>query len=304
MIQVGGAGDTASQDYGEAMKSGRILDRQDHARDGAGMTYVYPVVSRRAGGVSIGINLNPNHACNFRCVYCQVPGLVYGKAPDIDLDLLEAELSGFLDHVLHGDFMARRVPAEARRLCDVAFSGNGEPTSVADFAAVVDLVVHTMDDAGVDPGVKLRLITNGSLGNKDHVQRGIARMAERNGEVWFKFDAGTDAALEKINNYPGGVARQRRNLREVANRCPTWLQTCVFAWHNAPPAEADLAAWLAVVAEEVALGTPLAGVYLYGIARQSFQPEASQLSALPSPWLEAFAQRIRDETGLVVEART
>ncbi|MCZ7653212.1 MAG: hypothetical protein M5R42_01445 [Rhodocyclaceae bacterium] len=39
------------------------LDVTDpHSRDSAGLTYVYPVVSRRAGGVSIGINPNPNNA--------------------------------------------------------------------------------------------------------------------------------------------------------------------------------------------------------------------------------------------------
>ena len=45
-----------------------LLDSTDHSRDSAGMTYVYPVVSRRAGGVSIGMNLNPNNACNWRCI--------------------------------------------------------------------------------------------------------------------------------------------------------------------------------------------------------------------------------------------
>jgi len=253
--------------------------------------------------VSIGINLNPNQACNFRCVYCQVPGLVYGKAPDIDLTLLERELRTFLDHVLHGDFMERRVPENARRLCDVAFSGNGEPTSVADFGAVVEVVIRVMDEAGVAPDVKLRLITNGSLGNKGHVQAGVARMAKRNGEVWFKFDAGRDTDLVSINNYPGGVARQRRNLREIAARCDTWLQTCVFAWHGQPPTDEALQGWLEVVADEVKHGTPLTGVYLYGIARQSFQPEAAELSALPGAWLTAYAERIEEQTGLRVEAR-
>ena len=56
------------------------------------MTYVYPVVSRRAGGVSIGINLNPNNACNWRCVYCQVPDLKRGAAPAIELKKFTASL--------------------------------------------------------------------------------------------------------------------------------------------------------------------------------------------------------------------
>src|SRR6266481_393681 len=81
----------------------------DHDRGNAGLTYVYPVVSRRAGGVSVGINLNVNNACNWRCIYCQVPGLTRGAPPPVDLVKLERELSGFLQDVLHGDFLAARV---------------------------------------------------------------------------------------------------------------------------------------------------------------------------------------------------
>ena len=78
------------------------LKVSDHDRDLAGLTYVYPVLSRRAGGVSIGINLNPNNACNWHCAYCQVPDLVRGRAPAIDLARLEAELRGFLADLIHG----------------------------------------------------------------------------------------------------------------------------------------------------------------------------------------------------------
>jgi wyosine [tRNA(Phe)-imidazoG37] synthetase (radical SAM superfamily) len=89
----------------------------------SGLTYIYPVVSRRAGGVSIGINLNVNNACNWRCVYCQVPNLKRGTPDKIDLALLEQELRGFLNQLLHGDFMERYVAEGDRHLKDIAFSG-------------------------------------------------------------------------------------------------------------------------------------------------------------------------------------
>src|SRR5688500_14609174 len=34
--------------------------------------FVYPVLSRRSAGISIGVNLNPDKICNFDCIYCQV----------------------------------------------------------------------------------------------------------------------------------------------------------------------------------------------------------------------------------------
>jgi hypothetical protein len=44
------------------------------------------------------------------------------------------------------------------------------------------------------------------------------------------------------------------------------------------------------------------GVLLYGIARNSMQPEAPRLSALTLDQLERFSQRIR-ELGLAVKVR-
>ena len=78
------------------MQATQRLSISDHSREAAGLIYVYPVISRRAGGVSIGINLNPNNACNWRCIYCQVPNLKRGAAPAIDLHKLDSELRGFL----------------------------------------------------------------------------------------------------------------------------------------------------------------------------------------------------------------
>src|SRR5687768_11026624 len=79
------------------------LTVSDHRRDAAGLVYVYPVLSRRAGGVSVGVNLNPNNACNWRCIYCQVPDLKRGPAPRINVPQLESELRGLLTEFLAAD---------------------------------------------------------------------------------------------------------------------------------------------------------------------------------------------------------
>ena len=83
------------------------LTTNNHATDVVGLTYVYPVISRRVGGLSVGINFNTNNACNWRCIYCQVPDLKLGAAPVLDQALLEAELRFFLNEVLYGDFYER-----------------------------------------------------------------------------------------------------------------------------------------------------------------------------------------------------
>jgi wyosine [tRNA(Phe)-imidazoG37] synthetase (radical SAM superfamily) len=276
------------------------LSVSDHSRDNAGLIYVYPVISRRAGGVSVGINLNINNACNWRCIYCQVPALRRGAPPRVDLPVLRSELSGFLQNVLKGDFFATRVPEGARRLNDIALSGNGEPTSAKEFEQVIDVIDDVRRDTGVPEAVKTVLITNGSLMQRDGVQRGVKKLAALNGEVWFKLDRATDAGMRKINNSRIGMTRVRANLAVAARLCPTWIQTCLFAIDGAGPDEAEQQAYVEFLRAGVAQRIALQGVLLYGLARQSLQPEAPRLTALPHEWLETFAQRIR-ALGLAVK---
>jgi wyosine [tRNA(Phe)-imidazoG37] synthetase (radical SAM superfamily) len=265
----------------------------DHDRDSAGMTYVYPVVSRRAGGVSVGVNLNPNNACNWACVYCQVPNLVRGTAPEIDLEQLESELRAMLADILHGDFMRTRVPEGARRLNDIALSGNGEPTSAKAFPQVIELIGRVVADFGLAETIKLVLITNGSLIDRPRVRDGLVKMAALNGEVWFKFDSATASGMRAINQTRIAPDKQFERLGMAAQLCPTWLQTCMFALDDAPPSASEQAAYLAAIERIRQQRIPIRGVLLYGLARPSMQPQASRLSALPAEWLNDFADRIR-----------
>ncbi|QID18085.1 radical SAM protein [Nitrogeniibacter mangrovi] len=272
------------------------LSTNDHRRDFAGMTYVYPVLSRRAGGVSVGINLNPNNACNWHCVYCQVPDLVRGTAPDIDLGLLERELTAFLSALTPGDYLARHVPEGLRVIQDIAFSGNGEPTSAKGFDRIVERVAACRDAAGLAT-VPIRLITNGSLVGREEVRRGIARLAAAGGEVWFKVDAGRAEDIERINGVRIEPATVAHRLQTCAQLAPTWVQTCLFAWDGQAPTEEQIDAYLACL--DAAGVDRLEGVLLYGVARESMQPEAPRVAALSADTLDACAARIR-ESGLTV----
>jgi wyosine [tRNA(Phe)-imidazoG37] synthetase (radical SAM superfamily) len=275
------------------------LTVSDHTRDSSGMTYVYPVVSRRAGGVSVGINLNPNNACNWRCMYCQVPNLRRGGPPPIDLDRLAVELDRMLDDIVSGDFMSHRVPEDQRRLIDIAFSGNGEPTSAAEFSGAVELAAAALARRGLASAVKLRLITNGSLLDRRQVRAGIARLGELGGEVWFKVDAATSAAVARINGVRMKMASVERRLRLCAGLCPTWVQTCLFELDRAPPAAGEIDALVAFLS---ACRQCLRGVFLYGLARPSAQAEAPRLGPVAPEWMDAVARRLR-AAGLAVEIR-
>ncbi|MBA3995910.1 MAG: radical SAM protein [Candidatus Accumulibacter sp.] len=266
-----------------------MLKVTDHSRDSAGLTYVYPVVSRRAGGVSVGINLNVNNACNWACVYCQVPDLTRGGPPPIDLDRLEAELRGFLHAATHGDFLERNAPPEARRLMDVAFSGNGEPTSAAEFDATVERVERVLRDFGLLDSLKLRLITNGSLLHRPEVQRGIARIGAIDGEIWLKVDRATEEAIARVNGIRLAPEKIEAALLRCADLAPTWVQTCYFAIDGQESSEAEQAAYLALIG---AVRQKIKGVHLYGLARPSLQPDAQRLSNVAPENFRRFAERI------------
>jgi wyosine [tRNA(Phe)-imidazoG37] synthetase (radical SAM superfamily) len=272
----------------------------DHDRASADMRYIYPVVSRRAAGVSVGINLNPNNACNWRCIYCQVPELTRGTAPSIDLLLLQVELLDFLHDLLHGEFIQQRVPEGMRRINDIALSGNGEPTSSAEFSAVIALIAKVRKAVALPDTVKTVLITNGSLMHRETVQNGLRDMARINGEVWFKLDRASEAGMLRINDTHSSMDKVREHLCTAITLCPTWLQTCWFAIDGIAPSVQDEDDYLVFVASILRDGQPLQGVLLYGLSRPSLQAEAPRLSALPGGKLEAFAQRLR-ELGLTVK---
>lgn len=274
----------------------QTLTISDHDRERAGLRYVYPVVSRRAGGVSIGINLNPNNACNWACIYCQVPNLSRGGPPPLDLALLESELNVMLDEVLHGDFMQTLVAPEARRLVDIAFSGNGEPTSAPEFADAVALVVRIVRARALRD-LKLRLITNGSLVQRRYVQAGLRLLAEAGGEVWFKVDAVEPARVLLLNGVHQKPGAALTRLRFCATLAPTWVQTCMMTVDGQPPSEADVVSYLDFLREARA---EIRGVLLYGLARTPMQPGAERLGVLSPAWMEEMGRRI-EVLGLPVQ---
>ncbi|WP_394753331.1 radical SAM protein [Crenothrix sp.] len=269
------------------------LTTTDHSRDIAGLKYIYPVISRRAGGLSIGVNFNTNNACNWRCVYCQVPELTIGTAPDLDFKLLEDELRFFLTNVLHGDFYQRFNIAENQRVIkDIAISGNGEPTTLQDFAKAVELIGKIATEMGVFPQSHFVLITNGSLVHLPRVQHGLQALKNYGGEVWFKLDSATDQGRALINNCAQSAETSLKNLTLSASLCPTKLQTCLFNYNEAGFSAVEQEALLSLL-QIIKNDTPVTTVMLYTLARASLQPEANLLKKLSLDELSVFAAKIK-----------
>lgn len=264
------------------------LSTQDHARDAAGLRYVYPVLSRRAGGVSIGINLNTNNACNWACEYCQVPGLTRGGPEPIDLARLKTEFEQFLEAIFYGRFLIDRVPEGQRRVVDVAFSGNGEPTAAPEFGEALALVEDALKRIPEASNLKCVVISNGSHALQQ--EKALKRLRQRAGELWFKLDRGTEAERRDVNGVIVSDDAVVRRLSVVSHWIPTWIQTCVYGSQNGQAQVPDIDAYRRLIGRIIEAGAVLEGVQLYTLARPSRQPGGDRLRPVEASVLAQWAE--------------
>lgn len=269
----------------------RRLDTQDHRRELDANRYVYAVVSRRARGLSIGVNLNPDKACNFDCPYCQVDRTTPGGPSRVEVADLVAELEDLLRRA-SGDLWSTppfdTVVPEMRRVADVAFAGDGEPTTPAEFPAAASAAREARDRLA--PGVPLRLLTNATLLHKDRVRAALAEFDE----LWCKLDAGTEAYFHVVDGTRLPFARILDNLFLVARERPIVVQSLFLALAGAGPDDVEVAAWVARMREIVDQGRRIDHVQVYTVARAPSDPRCAPLDAAR---LEAIAAKAR-EAGL------
>lgn len=282
-----------------------------HSRSFDDNLYVYAVLSRRARGVSIGINLSPAKGCNFGCIYCQVDRTVPAAVTRVDEARLLDELEGLLAAGAAGELAERaRRDGVAEPLCrvaDVAFSGDGEPTSYPRFTEMVTEVGRRID--ALLPGTPMTLITNATLFHLPRVSAALHEIAARGGNVWAKLDAGTESYYRVIDDSAVPFARVLENIREEALRHPLVIQSLFLRLgaDGPPPAEVD--AWAGRLAAIAADGGRFAGVQVTTVARRPARPDVGPLgpgelediarrarAVLPGVPVEVFASTTADAT--------
>ena len=274
----------------------------DHSRDWRGNRYVYPVISRRSRGLSVGINLNPDAACNFDCIYCQVDRTRPVKVRQVDLDRLGVELNQMLGWAADGSIFDHPafagVPPELRRVNDIAFSGDGEPTACPVFAESVARAAELKAAHGL-AGAKIVLITNACYLTRPAVVRGLAIMDANNGEIWAKLDAGTPEYFALVNRSNHPLSHVMENIIAAAQGRPVCIQSLFMAIRGQAPTETEIGAYIARLNEVTAAGGRIRLVQVYTTARQ---PAEAYVTALPDAAVAAIAERVRQGTGLPTAA--
>jgi wyosine [tRNA(Phe)-imidazoG37] synthetase (radical SAM superfamily) len=265
----------------------RRLDYEDHRRELDENRYVYAVVSRRARGLSIGVNLNPDKVCNFGCPYCQVDRTTPGGPSRVDVLDLAAELEKLLRRA-SGAIWAEppfdTVVPELRRVADIAFAGDGEPTTPPELAAAARAAREARDRLA--PGVPLRLLTNATLFHKDRVRAALADFDE----LWCKLDAGTEAYFHVVDGTRLPFHRILDNLLLVARERPIVVQSLFLTLDGAGPDDTEIAAWVERMSTITARGGGIDRVQVYTVARVPSDPRCGPLDG---ERLEAIAAKAR-----------
>jgi wyosine [tRNA(Phe)-imidazoG37] synthetase (radical SAM superfamily) len=273
----------------------RTLSHDYHPRSLDENRYVYAVLSRRSGGVSIGINLNPDKVCNFDCVYCQVDRRVPGNERRVDLRILDRELRDILSKVASGELFVQPpfmgVEKEFQKVTDIALSGDGEPTTCPQFAEAVDLAITAKKEAGL-PQLKLLLITNASMFHRAKVKRVLSVLDENQGEIWAKLDAGTEIYYHRVDVTTIPFQRILDNLLDAARRRPIVIQSLFMRLEGRPPDAAEISAYCQRLRDIVAGGGKIKLVQIHTVARAPAQPYVTALSDEEAEWIAAQVRQI------------
>lgn len=272
-----------------------------HPRSFADNRYVYPVLSRRAGGISIGVNLSLDRYCNYHCVYCQVdrsdPREL--QKQQVDIARLTEELDRTVELVVSGRIYEgvqfHQTPLELRRLNDIAFSGDGEPTAYVDFGRAVEVSAEVRQRHNLND-VKLVLITNASLVHRERVREALKLLDANGGEIWAKLDAGSEEYYQLVARSVIPWQQILDNLHELAQARPIVIQSLFMNIRGDAPSPAEIDAYCERLQAILATGGRIKLVQVHTIARK---PAEAWATALSNEQVDGIAERVR-RTGIPV----
>jgi wyosine [tRNA(Phe)-imidazoG37] synthetase (radical SAM superfamily) len=262
--------------------------------------FVYTVVSARARGLSIGINMNPDRLCNFDCLYCEVSR----KLPPTERELVVGVMAEELDRTLflvrsgkireHGVY--RELSDELLQLRHVALSGDGEPTLCPNFAEAVQVVVHVRARSP-HSFFKLALITNGTGLDLRPVQESLQYFTHDD-EIWIKLDAGTQEYMNRVNRSEVPLEKVMENILLVGRQRPVIIQSLFPRVLGEEPPEEEIDEYILRLNDLKQSGARISLVQIYSATRPIAHPDCGHL---PLKTLSHISQRIKAETGLRAE---
>lgn len=270
----------------------------DRPRDRLGNRFVYAVISSRAGGLSLGVNMNPDRRCNFDCPYCEVDRRTPSTENKLVTEVMATELHRAIQSVQSGQLRRQpgyqALPDELLKLRHVALSGDGEPTLAVNFFEAVQAVVRVRALGGF---FKIVLITNGTGLDQPAVLRGLEFLTKSD-EIWIKLDGGTQAFLDKVNRPTANLDKILGNIQLIGRQRPVIIQSLFVAIQGDEPPFEEIKEYAQRLKELKDAGAQISLVQIYSAARPGIQ---SEWGHLPLRVLSQIAQMVRQHAGLRAE---
>jgi len=265
-----------------------------------GNRFVYAVISQRAGGLLIGVEMNPDQKCNFQCVYCDVKLKSVTEHRRFSLRAMSTELKGLLqryrDHRFKELPVFSNIPDDLLKLKGISLSGEGEPTLSPRFAEVVDEIIQ-LRNSGQWPEFKIILITNGTGLDLPAVQSGL-ELFSLSDEIWIKLDVGSDVQMKSINQSPVPLTKIIDNIVALGQWRPVIIQSLFCALNEIEPTDVEIDDYIERLLEIRNRGAAIREVQVYSLLRP---PARAGCKRLKLGQLSKIARRIRQETGLIAE---
>ena len=290
----------------------------DHARLFEHNRFVYPVLSRRSGGISIGVNLNPDKICNFDCIYCQVDRRSQSETRFVETAALIDELRTTLDlvisrpHLRHAQIRRRAAATSAASTTSPSpATANRRPTKTSTRSSK-PAAANAMQKRRVRsaecrvrsllrprpfrlPPSRWSSSPTPACSTARTSQRGLAILDENNGEIWAKLEAGTDEYYHLIERTPIPFRQILDNITAAARVRPIVIQSLFMRVAGEPPSPAELEAFCDRLNEITAAGGKLKLVQIYTVARR---PAESYVAPLSDEEVDAIVAMVKNRAKL------
>jgi wyosine [tRNA(Phe)-imidazoG37] synthetase (radical SAM superfamily) len=272
-----------------------------YSRDFLENQFVYLTISPRAGGLSIGVNLNPEVKCSFACLYCEVDRAQPARAARFDVERMTAELDETLKLAYAGRLRQRphyaRLPDKLLEVRHVTLSGDGEPTLADGFLEALKAITLLRVRGGGFPFFKIVLVTNSTALDRPNVQEALKLLA-REDEIWAKLDGGTQDYLNRLNGATVPVGKILDNILLVGRQRPVVIQSLFPAINGVEPPAEEIQEYALRLKELNQAGAQIPLVQIYSATRPMARTGCSHL---PLKSLSQIARTVRQVAGLHAE---
>lgn len=266
------------------------FSQSNHPRNSDLGQLIYPVNSRRAKGLSLGINLNPDKQCSFDCTYCQVIRPPKRASLSITKAQVLSELKYWLENLKDGHY-------KGHLLKDISIAGDGEPTQVTFLPELIPEIIKLRDQSGFSDR-KFILFTNGTKIDRPDLQSALKLMAHSNGEIWIKLDFWDQESLLRLNQSKIDVERLKKKLIQVSQINPVVVQSCFFQIDQQEYNNLSYRPFVQNLKHMITKGFKIDRLQAYTLARKPANP---RVYSWDNPIMDQIVALIRSECSIETE---